>query len=191
MQNKKIAVTGGIGSGKSVFCEILGEKGYSVFSCDEISKNLRRDGEYLALVKSAFPDCVINDELNECALSEKVFSDEIARSTLNAISHPLIMKRLFAQMAVHSVSFAEVPLLFEGGYENLFDLVVVLVREKGQRVASVMARSGLTEAQTLARMGAQFDYDKLSGKNCIVIENNGTVADLEKKAEDFLSCYGL
>lgn len=191
MQNKKIAVTGGIGSGKSVFCDILREKGYAVFSCDEISKNLRKEEEYHTIVKNAFPDCVANGKLSEAALSERVFSDEAARNRLNAVSHPLIMKRLFEQASAQSISFAEVPLLFEGGFETLFDLVIVLVREKKARVASVMARSGLTEAQVLARMGTQFDYGNLSEKRCIVIENNGTYEELKQKAEEFLSEYYL
>ncbi|MDE6677392.1 MAG: dephospho-CoA kinase, partial [Clostridia bacterium] len=133
-RNKKIAITGGIGSGKSLFCEILKEKGYSVFSCDSISKQLRKEEEYLSLVKDAFPECVINGSLSEFALSEKVFSDGAARKKLESISHPLIMQRLFAEMEKQPVSFAEVPLLFEGGFEGSFDAVIALVRPKEARI---------------------------------------------------------
>ncbi|MDE6059165.1 MAG: dephospho-CoA kinase [Clostridia bacterium] len=186
-RNKKIAITGGIGSGKSLFCEILKEKGYSVFSCDSISKQLRKDEEYLALVKDAFPECVINGSLSESALSERVFSDEAARKKLESISHPLIMQRLFAEMEKRPISFAEVPLLFEGGFESSFDAVIALVRPKEARIESVIARSALTREQVILRMQSQFDYNRIAEKNCFVIENNGTYENLKEKADEILS----
>lgn len=186
MQSKRIAVTGGIGSGKSALCEILRERGFPVFSCDEISKQLRGEEEYIALLEAAFPDCVLNGIFSEAALSEKVFSDSNALEKLNAIAHPLIMKRLFEEMSAYSVAFAEVPLLYEGGYESLFDGVIAVVREESARVASVTARSGLSEAQVLARMKSQFDYCKLNEKKCFIVENDGSLADLKRKAEEVL-----
>lgn len=187
MRNKKIAITGGIGSGKSLFCEILKEKGYPVFSCDTISKQLRGEEKYLSLVKDAFPECVINESLNESALCRKVFSDEAERKKLESISHPLIMQRLFAEMETQSVSFAEVPLLFEGGFERSFDAVIALVRGEEERIASVMARNELTREQVILRMQSQFDYNRIAEKDCFVIENNGTYESLKEKAEEILS----
>lgn len=190
-QNKKIAITGGIGSGKSFFCEILKEKGYPVFSCDTISKQLREEEEYITLVKKAFPECVINGKLSEPMLSEKVFSDEGARKTLEAIAHPLIMQQFFAEMEKCPVSFAEVPLLFEGGFESSFDAVIALVRGDEERIASVITRSGLTREQVILRMKSQFDYSSISEKKCFVIENNGTYEELKEKAEEILSALHL
>ena len=56
-QNKKIAVTGGIGSGKTLFCNILKEMGCAVFSCDKIYGELIKDEEFLSLLQVFFPEC--------------------------------------------------------------------------------------------------------------------------------------
>ncbi len=87
------------------------------------------------------------------------------------------------------LSFAEVPLLFEGGYERLFDAVLVVMRKKAARAAAVRKRSGLTEEETLARMASQFDYETLPA-GCTVLYNDGTLAELEKEVFSILQAYG-
>ena len=183
MQSKKFAITGGIGSGKSTVCKILREKGFQVFSCDEIYRELRGEQAYLDEIAKLFPDCVDEKGLNAPALSQRVFTDEVALERLNAVSHPLVMERLMARMNQLSLSFAEVPLLFEGGFEELFDGVLAIRREKGARVAAVRSRDGLTEAEILARMDKQFDERMLSQKKCVILENDGDRADLSANLE--------
>ena len=183
MQSKKFAITGGIGSGKSTVCRILMEKGFQVFSCDEIYRELRGERAYLDKIAELFPECVNENGLNAPALSARVFSDATALERLNAVSHPLIMKRLMARMNELPLSFAEVPLLFEGGFDALFDGVLAIRREKGARLAAVRARDGLTETEILARMEKQFDDRLLSQKNCVILENDGDETDLSVKLE--------
>lgn len=185
-QNKKIAITGGIGGGKTAFCNILKSKGYPVFSCDQISKELRQEEHYLTAVKAAFPECFDHGTLNKNALANQIFTDRNAKKILESISHPLIMDRLFFQMKNHAVSFAEVPLLFENGYEEKFNEVIVILREQNARIASVMTRNGLTREEVLLRMESQYDYSRTNEKKYTVIENNGTLHDLERKAEEYL-----
>lgn len=183
MQSKKFAITGGIGSGKSTVCQILREKGFQVFSCDEIYRGLRGEEEYLNKVAQFFPDCVNERGLNAPALSARVFSDEAALERLNAVSHPLVMERLMARMNELPLSFAEVPLLFEGGFEGLFDGVLAIRREKGARLAAVRARDGLSDTEILARMEKQFDDRLLSQKKCVILENDGDRANLSANLE--------
>ena len=162
---------------------MLKEKGFQVFSCDEIYRELRGEQAYLEKIAQLFPDCVDEKGLNAPALSARVFSDEAALERLNAVSHPLIMERLITRMSEIPLSFAEVPLLFEGGYDALFDGVLAIRREKGARIAAVRARDGLTEAEILARMEKQFDDRLLSQKMCVILENNGDERTLEAKLE--------
>ena len=183
MQSKKFAITGGIGSGKSTVCRMLRERGYVVFSCDEIYRELRSEEAYLSRIAEIFPDCLDENGLNAPMLSARVFSDESALERLNAVAHPLVMERLMARMNELPLSFAEVPLLFEGGFEALFDGVLALRREKKVRIAAVRARDGLTEAEILARMARQFDEWLLSQKNCIVLENDGDEKVLSRKLD--------
>ena len=185
MQSKKIAITGGIGSGKSAVSQIIQRAGYPVFSCDKIYAELCSDPEYLEKLGKIFPDCVKDGKLLRNTLSEKVFSDKNALETLNALSHPLIMARLETQMEQFPLAFAEVPLLFEGGYEKRFDKVIVVMREMRLRIESVKARDNLTENEILSRIKQQFDYENLPA-NCLVIENNGTLSDLQESTQKIL-----
>lgn len=184
MTPNKIAVTGGLGSGKSEFCGILREMGYPVFSCDEINRELWKDPSYLSELAGLFPDCLTDGLPDKTKLSRKVFSDERARARLNALSQPRIMQELIGRMnRFPTTVFAEVPLLFEGGYEKLFDAVIALRRDKETRISAVSKRDGLTRTDALARIQRQFDPDKLEEKHCLIVENDGDRAALKQKAE--------
>lgn len=185
-QSKKYAVTGGIGSGKSAFLRALAEAGFPVFSCDAIYAEMRGDARFLRALGELFPACVRNGAFDFSLLSERVFSDEAERARLNAFTHPKIMERLMARMEKEKVSFAEVPLLFEGGYEGAFDGVIALRRDDAARIASVCARSGLSEAEVRARMARQWDAARLAEKKCIIVENDGSEEDLRRKAGEAL-----
>ena len=190
-QSKKIAITGGIGSGKSALCAILRGYGYAVFSCDEISARLWKDAAYLERLAEAFPDCLTDGTIDKGKLTKKVFSDDAARRRLDEIAHPAIMERLLGEMAAHAVSFGEVPLLFEEGLEGLFDGVIALRRPVEQRIASVRARDGLGEKEIKARMAVQLDAAELDGKDCFLIENDGAPQTLERGAMAALSHFRI
>lgn len=186
-QNKKIAVTGGIGSGKTLFCNILKSMGYDVFSCDDIYAEILQEETYLSLLIKNFPDCFPNGKFNKKILSERIFKNREDKKTLESLAHPLILQRLLKKMEDKEIVFAEVPLLFEGGYEELFDCVIALVRNKEDRIEAVKKRSRLTEAEILNRMENQIDPALLFDKNCIIVENNGTVEELKEKTIKILS----
>ena len=187
MTPNKIAITGGLGSGKSEFCGILREMGYPVFSCDEINRELWKDPSFLSELAGLFPDCLSDGLPDKTKLSRKVFSDERARARLNAFSQPRIMQELISRMnGFRTAVFAEVPLLFEGGYEKLFDAVIALRRDKETRISAVNKRDGLTRTDALARIQRQFDPDRLEEKQCLIVENNGDRTALKRKAEMIL-----
>lgn len=185
-QSKKIAVTGGIGSGKSTFAEILRKNGCVVFSADTIYAELCKEQGYLQALGKIFPDCIADGTLDRAALSARVFSDAQALQALNALAHPVIMERLISEMGKHSISFAEVPLLYEGGFEGLFDNVIYVRRERNTRLRSVALRDGLSDEDVTARMATQFDGSKLTERDCIFVDNDGSIADLEKQAKNIL-----
>ena len=189
-QNKKIAVTGGIGSGKTLFCDFLRGFDCEVLSCDEIYRRMLREEEYLSLLQENFPDCFSGGVLDKKRLGDRVFACKEDRKRLESLAHPIIMRRLLEQMEGKELVFAEVPLLFEGGYEVLFDQVIAIVRCKEARIQSVMERNGLTKEEVLERMDSQFDPALLSEKNCLIVENNGTLSDLMKKAEEIVQKLG-
>ena len=77
--------------------------------------------------------------------------------------------------------FIEVPLLFEKGYQQSFDKVIVVLRNKEQRILSVIKRSNLTKEQVVARIENQVDYDKIDLSKFIVINNDKDEKELKEK----------
>ena len=181
----RIAITGGIGSGKSTVSSILKELGYPTFSCDEIYKTLMDTKEYIAEIERLFPNAVINGKIDKKALSTLVFGDEYARRQLNNLAHPLIMKVLFEHMneCAEEITFAEVPLLFEGNYQNLFDGVIVVVRSLINRVQAVMQRDSVSSQEVESRIKTQnvYDIEKLKRQhdNLYVLHNDGSLEQLK------------
>ena len=183
----KIAITGGIGSGKSAVCRILKERGYPVFSCDEINRTLLSEKGYLDGLCALFPTCVKDGNLQKTALAALVFSDKEALETLNAYAHPRISERLQRDMdGAKKTCFAEVPLLFESSMTKQFDGVIVVLRNKEERIRAVVTRDGLTAETAEARMKQQFDYNGPLPDGCLVIENDGDEAALREKVDEAL-----
>ena len=91
-----------------------------------------------------------------------------------------------ARSAEGKLVFCEVPLLFEGGYAQLFNGVIVVLRLLGQRIAAVTARSNLTPEEVTARIRAQFDYDRADLSAYITLHNDGNMDDLRKKVKKII-----
>lgn len=191
MRNKRFAVTGGIGSGKSAVCEVLKKCGFAVFSCDAISRTLWEREDYRRELGSLFPACAEDGLADRKKIAALVFSDGSARRTLENFSHPRIMKELLTRMEREPVSFAEVPLLFEGGYRPLFDGVILVLREERARVDAVKNRDGLTVEEVRARIAAQVPQRERTEEGIFAIDNNGTPAELEQGVSDALRFFGL
>lgn len=192
---KKIAITGGIGSGKSTVADYIRELGYPVFSCDEIYKEIIRSPQYIEQIRTHFPDVVIDGAIDRAALSARVFFDERARAKLNAVAHPLIMKSLFEKMQAseQKLVFAEVPLLYEGNYAEAFDGVLIVERDKRERIEAVLARDKTTTERVLACMASQIDYDgeriaiEKQKPNVVSLKNQGDRTALRQAVNELIS----
>lgn len=191
----KVAVTGGIGSGKTSVIEILKGKGYRTFNCDKSAGKALKDRAVIKKIRKYFPFAVkgyIFPRVDRKSLAEKVFSNEESRKTLEMITHPYIVDDVIKNAEKHAgVSFIEVPLLFEGGYQNLFDKTMVVVRNKEERIKSVIERSNLTREEVLARISAQVNYDEMDLSNYAVINNDGNKENLLEQIETYLTTQNL
>lgn len=188
-KQKYVAVTGGIGSGKSTLCSMLKSKGYPVFSCDEIYKQVIVSPDFVAKIEKAFPSAVQNGKIDRKTLSEIVFDDEGALATLNALSHPAVMENLKAEMqkSESEVVFAEVPLLFEGNYQKRFDFVLIVEREEDSRISAVVKRDDTTKEAVLKRIASQIDHSKIASSDAVFkLNNDGDLQGLENRLDDFL-----
>ncbi len=191
MKKMRIAITGGIGSGKSFVLDAIKQMGYTTFSCDGIYREICDEKSYVERLEEEFGNISLNGKLDKKALSKIVFSDEEKLKKLNKIAHPLIMQNLSERMEkIQDVCFAEVPLLFEGGYEDFFDKIIVVVREKKERIAAVLERDNTDENSVLKRMEKQFDYDRLlSQKNSpkiVILENKGSADEFLTKIKSIV-----
>ena len=187
-QSKKIAVTGGIGSGKSTVMKIIAGKGYPIFSCDEIYSQLTSDRNFLNILRHSFGDILNSDgTLDRKKLSEIVFNNPAKLAELDKITHPAIYKEMF-RMADEAggICFCEVPLLFESGAESLFDGVIIVMRNEEQRIKSVTARDKLPEQDVKKRISNQFDYNSTDFAMYYVIHNNGDLSGLEWQTEEII-----
>src|SRR5690348_13198379 len=144
-----IGVTGGIGSGKSTAAQLFAEYGASVIDTDAIAAALTQPGQpAIEEIKRVFGSEYLTPSgaLNRSRMRERVFSDETARQTLEALLHPLIRAQVTQEVnAAHGpYVLVLVPLLVEtGGYRELIDRVLVVDVEEGVQVARTMARSAL------------------------------------------------
>lgn len=183
-QNKVfVAVTGGIGSGKSTVMDEISKQGHATFSADEEGHHIYECSDIVEKVADVFPACMKCGILDRQALADEVFSDDKKLALLNEITHPVIMRRLFTKMAAAEgiLIFAEVPLLFEGGYEDNFDEVIVILRPIDKRIKSVLERDGMSKEKVLERIKKQWDYEKNPPFGHTVIYNTGDLNFLREQ----------
>ena len=148
-------------------------------------------------ISSEFPNAVVEGQIDSKKLSEIVFLDKSSLEKLNKISHPLIMKELLKVMNASdsTLVFAEVPLLFEGGFEKMFDKIIVIARNRDERIYAVQKRDGCSIAEVERRLSSQFDYDSEEGKrrvkaaNAHLIENYGRKTELEEKLKTLIDKF--
>ena len=198
-QNKKnflIAITGGIGSGKSTVLSAVKNAGGQVISCDEITRALYNKHDLKARLQKLFPSAISGKtrlKADKKELARLCFNDDGNYAALcDAVTYPTFQTAMKKAAKFSGAVFMEVPLLFEYGLEKEFDAVIVIVRNYAARIESVKKRSALTENEIEKRMARQFDYSGLTAGthgNITVIENDGDETSLKEKVLSV--CYGL
>lgn len=185
MQNKIIAVTGGIGTGKSLALSVIKESGFSVIDCDAIVKELYKKRKVKNGVKNIFPSAVkgkLRLKVDKNAIAREVFASPEKHRALTEFFAPKVLNiALLRAKRLGGKVFIEVPLLFELGKTNLFDDVIVITRNLEDRINSVMARSSLTREQVLERINCQFDYENADLSKHLIIKNDGLVEEFKAK----------
>ena len=183
-----VALTGGIGCGKSEAAKIFAELGVPIIDLDVISHQLTSANQPLInLIATNFGHKYITPEgsLNRAAMRKLVFNDDAAREKLNAILHPAIYDEAVRQLNSYSQAIYQIlaiPLLFESTrYIPHIDQVLVIDCDEKTQIERVKQRSNLSETEIVQIIRAQTSrQDRLSVADD-VIENNGSVAKLREK----------
>jgi dephospho-CoA kinase len=190
MQDKKlIAITGGIGSGKSTALQILSDLGYKTLTSDKIVSELYEKQQVRRLLKPLFPDAVTGKDfvLDRKKIADEVFANKQKHQVLTELITPMVMAEIIKRTTDDELCFVEVPLLFECGFEELFDGVIVVSRSLESRIESVIARSNLTREQVLARINNQFDYENADLSSYTVIINDFDQSALKTRLLEFIN----
>lgn len=181
-----VAVTGGIGSGKSTVLSALKESGYSVISCDRITAAEYKKYKFKLKLKKLFPSAVkgvLFPKVNKTEIANAAFfDDEGYEKLIEHVTLPVYEKMMKQAAKLKSPVFVEVPLLFECEKQGDFDRVIVVARDKTERAASVENRSGLRKSEIAARMARQIDYDETDFSAFRVIKNDGDLEELKAYA---------
>jgi len=184
MGSMLVGLTGGIGAGKSAVAARLAELGAVVIDSDQLAREVVAPGtEGLAEVVATFGPGVLGPDraLDRPALGRLVFADPAGRQRLERIVHPLVRARtahLVAAAPAGSVVVNDVPLLVEAGLADTFELVVVVLARVPTRLKRLVEGRGMSEAEARARIAAQASDEQRRAVADVVLENDGTLAEL-------------
>ena len=186
---KVIGLTGGIGSGKSTVSQFLAEPGAIIIDADKIGHEVfKPETEAWREVVAAFGQQIVaaNGTIDRKKLGTIVFSNSKARARLNQIMHPRIYEVVKAQLAEFqrqgvSVVVLEAPLLVEAGWTSLVDEVWVTTAAEDTVLKRLRERTGLSEAESQARIRAQLPAGKRIREADVVIDTDCDLDELKAK----------
>ena len=188
----RVGLTGGIGSGKSEVARRLVAHGAVLIDADVAAREVVVPGSRgLRRIVAAFGEEVLSPDgsLDRARLGEIVFGDPELRAKLNAIVHPLVREWMDAaeRTAVQAadrrgpIAVHDVPLLAESRRKSGFDLVIVVDVPPELQVERLVSQRGMTPDQARARMNAQASREQRLEVADIVIDNSGSLADLDRR----------
>jgi len=186
-----VALTGNVASGKSTLARLFVRWGATLIDSDALVADEQQPGsETLAAIANQFGDSMLlpDGSLDRAALRQLVFSDSDARTALNAIVHPIIQARRERLMAEarnrgDRIVISDIPLLFEVLDPSTFDLVVLIDSPKSLRRNRLLDR-GLSGEEADQIMAAQIPSEQKRAAADIVIDNHGTLLELEDAARE-------
>lgn len=193
-----VGLTGGIGSGKSVLADLLGELGAAVVDTDAIAHELTAPhGPAMAAIRQAFGDTVVATDggLDRVAMRQLAFTTPAARRALEAILHPLIRveseRRCRAALARGApYALLVVPLLVESGdFRQRVDRIAVVDCDDQTRLARVVARNGLAVAEVERIMATQASRAARLAAADDVVANDSNLMTLRRRAEELHRQY--
>ena len=184
-----VGVTGGIGSGKSSVVRAWERLGARTLDADKVGWALLGRPEVRESLLYAFgPEILGQDgEVDRRRLAARAFADGESVETINAILHPPILAEIARWVEAQrrsgtaAVLVVEASLIMEAGQEELFDAVVLVTSEESRRAARLAAK-GVSREDALARMRLQWPDEKKRAHADIVITNDGSAEDLDRKA---------
>ena len=181
---RRIGITGGIGSGKSVVSRLLRIMGYSVYDTDSEAKRLMESSlEVVQKLSECFGrDIYHNGRLNRGLLSSRVFGESDKIVLLNSIVHPVVRFDFYrwSESLNDEICCVESAILYESRFDELVDEVWTVTAPEELRIGRVRQRSGLTEEEIKKRMAAQLSEEEKQRRAAHIIWNDGNVSVIHR-----------
>jgi len=193
-QNLVVGITGGIGSGKSTFCEILIENSFPVIHSDSLAKEIMAtdDAVKKRIIETLGNESYCEDgKINTHYLRDIVFNDFEKLQILNSIVHPAVIKKTKEKIEDlkknNRIIFVESALIYEANFDELFDFIILIYSEQRERLRRVKQRSNLTDEEILKIMQTQIPDEEKRKYADIIVENNDNIDELKSRAKFILT----
>lgn len=187
----RVALTGGIGSGKSLVGEILEELGALVIDSDQLAREvIERGSPGYEEVVTAFGDSILSEgQIDRSKLAAVVFKESDLRKKLESIIHPLVREaaeKLARKLPSGAILINQIPLLVESDGAKRFDYVVTVSAEEETRRERLRLR-GLKDYEITQRMAAQVSDSEREKIANYIIRNDGSIDELTRAVEELMA----
>ncbi len=189
MTKIRVAITGGIGSGKSTFANYLASKGYFVINADDISKDILTFDESIIkkVIKEFGSDSYKDGKLSKKFIAARVFSNPAKLNKLNSILHPRVLQKIDTlidkEYKDEKFVFIEAALIYEVDIEKKFDYVVLVTADFNIRLKRSVESGKFNEEDFINRDNKQIPQEEKEKRADFIFSNNGSKKDLIKKAD--------
>lgn len=184
-----IGLTGGIACGKSTVAKIFVKNGAHVIDFDLLAHKVQQPGKpaWQKVVDCFGKDILRTDrKIDRDKLGTIVFADKNKLNKLNRIVHPFVYREWYEQLdkiskkEKHAIVLSDIPLLFEGKKQHLFDLTILVVVEPEDQIRRLIARNHMTREEARKRLKSQMPIGEKKSLADIVIDNKGSISETKK-----------
>lgn len=188
-----VGLTGGIASGKSTVAQMFAGLGARLIDFDKLAHEVQEPGRPAwREVVDHFGEGILQPDrrIDRAKLAAVVFNDPERLNRLNAIVHPRVFEAWRSRLeeikarAPHAVVLSDVPLLFEGGTQHLFDLTILVMIEPEAQIERLMARNAMSREEATLRLSCQMPIREKIRLADMVIDNSGAVLETAGKVSD-------
>lgn len=179
----RVAITGGIGSGKSYVCRILEQRGIKIYDCDRAAKRIMATSVAVmdALIALVGAEVYADDKLNKAVMAQYLLaSDENARH-VNGIVHPAVADDFLTS----GYQWMECAILFSSGFDRYVDRIVCVTAPREVRIERIMRRDGITRVKAQEWIDCQMPQEEVAQRSDFVIVNDGC-RELEPQLDNIL-----
>jgi len=189
----KVGLTGGIGCGKSTASTVMAELGSYIFEADDEAKKMITENSTVQseLIAEFGTDIMgAGNVMDLQKLGRIALQDEDHQMRLNSVVHPYIYNLIddqfnkISEKNKHSMFVVDAALIYESGYDQHLDYVIVITALMKNRMERTIARGTLTRQQILKRIDLQWSEEEKTGLADFVIHNDGTEEDLQKEIKE-------